>query len=87
MPEAPKLAIFAMPRGKFPGGSYPVLGVVQITQEATAPYLAIESRIRTWCAELGKEGLKTRAADVQTPSWEELKSCGCYPDPRDEAVG
>jgi hypothetical protein len=24
-----RFAIFAMPRGKFPGGGYPVLGVVQ----------------------------------------------------------
>jgi hypothetical protein len=86
MPDAPEVAIFAMARGKFPGGSYPVLGVVQYTEEASAPYLAIEGRIRKWCSEVGKEGLTTRAAAVKTPTWAELKECGCYPQPQPKPV-
>ena len=86
IPEGADFAIFAMPRGKFPGGSYPVLGVVQHSPDDSAPYLAIEAKIRTWCLEVGKEKLTALAASVAPPSWEALKECGCYPDPR-VAVG
>ncbi len=82
IPAGSQFAIFAMPRGKFPGGSYPVLGVVQFSQDESSPYLAIEARIRKWCLEIGKEKLTALAAAVQSPTWEELKECGCYPDPR-----
>ena len=82
IPDDSCFAIFAMPRGKFPGGSYPVLGVVQYSQDDSSPYLAIEAKIRTWCLEVGKEKLTALAAGVEPPSWEALKECGCYPDPR-----
>lgn len=83
MPVDPQVAIFPFQRATSPGGCYPVLGVVQFTPDATAPYLAIEGRIRKWCSELGKDGLKNRAAEVSPPpTWLELKDCGCYPQPR-----
>jgi hypothetical protein len=82
IPEDSSFAIFAMPRGKFPGGSYPVLGVVQYSPDDSSPYLAIEAKIRTWCLEVGKEKLTALAAAVESPSWEALKECGCHPDPR-----
>jgi hypothetical protein len=82
IPDDSCFAIFAMPRGKFPGGSYPVLGVVQYSPDDSSPYLAIEAKIRTWCLEVGKEKLTALAAAVEPPSWEALKECGCYPDPR-----
>jgi hypothetical protein len=86
IPEGSDFAIFAMPRGKFPGGSYPVLGVVQHSPDDSGPYLAIEAKIRTWCLEVGKEKLTALAASVAPPSWESLNHSGCYPDPR-VAVG
>ena len=82
LPDDSQFAIFAMPRGKFPGGSYPVLGVVQFSEDFTAPYLAIEARIRTWMLEVGKDGLVARAAGVKVPDWETLKQTGYHPAPR-----
>ena len=82
VPEGSCFGIFAMPRGKFPGGSYPVLGVVQYSPDGSSPYLAIEARIRTWLMETGIERLAALAAAVEVPTWEALKECGCYPDPR-----
>jgi hypothetical protein len=81
IPKGAQLAIFAMARTKFPGGSYPVLGVVQFTEDYDAPYLAIEARIRTWCRETGKEGMLKLAAGVEAPTWAELKEMACYPLP------
>ena len=81
IPPGAQIAIFAMARTKFPGGSYPVLGVVQFTEDYDAPYLAIEARIRTWCRETGKDGLLKLAAGVEAPTWEELKEMSCYPLP------
>ena len=86
IPDDSCFAIFAMPRGKFPGGSYPVLGVVQDSPDDSSLYLAIEAKIRTWCLEVGKEKLTGLATTVEPPTWEALKECGCYPDPR-VAVG
>lgn len=82
VPEGSRFAIFAMPRGKFPGGSYPVLGVVQHSPDDSSPYLAIEAKIRTWLLEVGNEMLAELSAAVDPPSWEALKECGCHPDPR-----
>ncbi|MCW1884090.1 hypothetical protein OKA04_05070 [Luteolibacter flavescens] len=81
IPKNSQVAIFAMTRTKFPGGSYPVLGVVQFTEEYDAPYLAIEARIRTWCLQTGKDGMMKLAAEVQAPTWPELKEMACYPLP------
>lgn len=82
VPEESQFAIFAMPRGKFPGGSYPVLGVVQFDPDIETPYLAIEAKIRTWFLGIGKDGLISRAASMQTPTWQELKETGYFPTPK-----
>jgi hypothetical protein len=81
IPAGSQTAIFAMARTKFPGGSYPVLGIVQFTEDYDAPYLAIEARIRTWCRETGKDGLVQLAKGVEVPTWAELKEMACYPLP------
>lgn len=81
IPANAQIAIFARARTKFPGGSYPVLGIVQFTEDYDAPYLAIEARIRTWCRDAGKDGLMQLAAGVEVPTWEELKEMACYPLP------
>jgi hypothetical protein len=81
IPAGAQVAIFARARTRFPGGSYPVLGIVQFTEEYDAPYLAIEARIRTWCLELGKDGLVKRAEGIEVPRWDQLKEMACYPVP------
>jgi len=81
IPKGSQIAIFAMARTRFPGGSYPVLGVVQFSEDYDAPYLAIEARIRTWCLQTGKDGLIKLASGVEVPTWTELKEMSCYPLP------
>lgn len=81
IPKGSQIAIFAMARTRFPGTSYPVLGVVQFTEEYNAPYVAIEARIRTWCLENGKDGLIKLAQGVEVPTWAQLKEMSCYPLP------
>ncbi|MEK7951072.1 hypothetical protein [Luteolibacter soli] len=81
IPKDSQIAIFATTQTKFPGSSYPVLGVVQFTEDYNAPYVAIEAKIRTWCRETGKEGMLKLAAGVEVPSWAELKEMACYPLP------